>query len=63
VGFYPIWGPGVARRRAGERVDVGELPGSAGEKKMLRLGVSLVGQAPICLGDAVTGLTSPISAS
>src|SRR4051794_34884159 len=37
-------------------LDVGELPGSAGEKKMLRLGASLAGQAPVCLGDAITGI-------
>jgi hypothetical protein len=37
-------------------LDSGELPGSASEKRMLRLAASLAGQAPICLGDAVTGI-------
>jgi hypothetical protein len=37
-------------------LDVGELPSSAGEKRMLRLAASLAGQAPVILGDAVTGI-------
>lgn len=35
---------------------VGELPSSAGERKLLQLADSLAGQAPVVLGDAVTGL-------
>jgi hypothetical protein len=34
----------------------GELPSSAGESRVLQLAASLAGQAPIVLGDAVTGL-------
>jgi hypothetical protein len=34
----------------------GELPSSAGEKRMLRLAASLAGQAPVSLGDAITGI-------
>ena len=34
----------------------GELPSSSGEQKMLRIAASLAGQAPVILGDAITGL-------
>ncbi|MGH3194065.1 MAG: hypothetical protein ACRDPY_35245 [Streptosporangiaceae bacterium] len=34
----------------------GGLPGSAGEGRLLQLAASLAGQAPVVLGDAVTGL-------
>jgi hypothetical protein len=37
-------------------LDVGELPSSSGEKRMLRLAASLADQAPVSLGDAVTGI-------
>jgi hypothetical protein len=37
-------------------LDCGELPSSAGEKRMLRLAASLADQAPVTLGDTVTGL-------
>lgn len=37
-------------------LDAGELPSSSGEKRMLRLAASLADQAPVCLGDAVTGI-------
>jgi hypothetical protein len=37
-------------------LNAGELPSSAGEKRMLQLAASLAGQAPVILGDAVTGL-------
>jgi hypothetical protein len=37
-------------------LDIGELPSSAGEKRMLRLAASLADQAHVSLGDAVTGL-------
>ena len=33
-----------------------ELPSSAGERRLLQLAASLAGQAPVVLGDAVTGL-------
>jgi hypothetical protein len=35
-------------------LDIGELPSSAGEKRMLRLAASLADQAPVNLGDAIT---------
>ncbi len=34
----------------------GELPSSNREQKMLRMAASLAGQAPVILGDAITGL-------
>jgi hypothetical protein len=37
-------------------LSAGELPGSSGEQKMLRVAASLAGQAPVVLGDAITGL-------
>lgn len=37
-------------------LDVGELPSSAGEKRMLRLAASLADQAPVNLGDAISGI-------
>lgn len=33
-----------------------ELPSSAGERRLLQLAASLAGQAPVVLGNAVTGL-------
>jgi hypothetical protein len=32
------------------------LPSSSGEQKMLRMAASIAGQAPVILGDAITGL-------
>jgi len=37
-------------------LNAGALPSSAGERKLLQLAASLAGQAPVILGDAVTGL-------
>ena len=37
-------------------LDAGELPSSAGEKRMLRLAASLTDQAHVRLGDAITGI-------
>lgn len=37
-------------------LDAGLLPGSAGEKRMLRLAASLADQARVSLGEAVTGI-------
>ncbi len=37
-------------------LDAGELPSSAGEKRMLRLAASLADRAPVSLGDAITGI-------
>jgi hypothetical protein len=37
-------------------LDAGMLPGSGGEKRMLRLAASLAGDIPVRLGDAVTGI-------
>jgi hypothetical protein len=34
----------------------GELPSSNGEQKMLHMAASLAGQAPVILGDTITGL-------
>jgi hypothetical protein len=39
-----------------QALDAGELPGSAGGDRLLQLAASLAGQAPVILGDAVTGL-------
>jgi len=47
--------PRCVREAAIAALDGGELPSSSGEKQMLRLAASLAGQAPVCLGDAVTG--------
>jgi hypothetical protein len=37
-------------------LDAGGLPGSGGEKRLLRLAASLAGDIPVRPGDAVTGL-------
>jgi hypothetical protein len=37
-------------------LDAGELPSSAGEKRMLRLAASFADQAQVSLGDAITGI-------
>lgn len=37
-------------------LDAGALPGSGGEKRMLRLAASLAGDIPVRLGEAVTGI-------
>jgi hypothetical protein len=37
-------------------LNAGELPSSAGESRLLQLAASLAGQAPVILGDVVTGL-------
>ena len=37
-------------------LDAGRLPGSAGEKRMLRLAASLADQATVSLGEAITGI-------
>ncbi len=37
-------------------LDAGRLPSSGGERRMLRLAASLAGQAPVSLGDAITGI-------
>jgi hypothetical protein len=37
-------------------LDAGQLPASAGEKRMLRLAASLADRAPVHLGDAITGI-------
>ena len=37
-------------------LDAGELPSSAGEKRMLRLAASLADQVTVSLGEAVTGI-------
>ena len=34
----------------------GQMPSSNGEQKMLRMAASLAGQAPVILGDIITGL-------
>ena len=39
-------------------LDVVLLPGSAGEKRMLRLAASLAGDIPVPLGEAVTGINA-----
>jgi hypothetical protein len=39
-----------------QALNAGELPSSAGENRLLQLAASLAGQAPVILGDAVTGL-------
>lgn len=37
-------------------LQAGGLPSSAGERRMLQLAASLAGQAPVILGEAVTGI-------
>jgi hypothetical protein len=37
-------------------LDAGELPGSGGEKRMLRLAASLADHATVSLGEAITGI-------
>lgn len=37
-------------------LDSGELPSSGGEKRMLRLAASFADQAPVSLGEAITGI-------
>jgi hypothetical protein len=37
-------------------LDAGLLPGSAGEKRMLRLAASLAADIPVQLGESVTGI-------
>jgi hypothetical protein len=39
-----------------DALDAGELPSSAGEKRMLRLAASLADQATVSLGEAITGI-------
>jgi hypothetical protein len=39
-----------------DAVDAGRLPGSGGEKRMLRLAATLADDIPVRLGDAVTGI-------
>lgn len=41
---------------AAAALDAGALPGSGGEKRMLRLAASLSGDIPVRLGGAVTGI-------
>jgi len=37
-------------------LDAGELPSSGGERRMPRLAASLADQAPVSLGEAITGI-------
>jgi hypothetical protein len=37
-------------------LDAGEPPSSGGERRMLRLAASLADQAPVSLGEAITGI-------
>ena len=37
-------------------LDAGELPSPGGERRMLRLAASLADQAPVSLGEAITGI-------
>ncbi|MGH3251886.1 MAG: hypothetical protein ACRDOI_37530 [Trebonia sp.] len=37
-------------------LDAGDLPGSSGEKRMLRLTASLAADIPVSLGEAITGI-------
>jgi hypothetical protein len=37
-------------------LDAGKLPSSGGERRMLRLAASLADQAPVSLGEAITGI-------
>ena len=41
---------------AANTLEAGGLPSSGGERRMLRLAASLAGQAPVILGDAITGI-------
>ena len=41
---------------AAATLETGGLPCSGGERRMLRLAASLAGQAPVILGDAITGI-------
>jgi hypothetical protein len=41
---------------AATALDVGELPCSSGERRILQLAASLADHAPVVLGDVVTGL-------
>ena len=42
--------------------DAGELPSSDGERRMPRLAASLADQAPVSLGEAITGIKGDQSA-
>lgn len=41
---------------AAAALEAGDLPSSGGERRMLMLAASLAGQAPVILGDAITGI-------
>ena len=41
---------------AAATLEQGGLPASGGERRMLRLAASLADQAPVSLGDAITGI-------
>jgi hypothetical protein len=41
---------------AAAELESGGLPSSGGERRMLWLAASLAGQAPVILGDAITGI-------
>jgi hypothetical protein len=41
---------------AAATLEAGGLPSSGGERRMLMLAASLAGQAPVILGDAITGI-------
>jgi hypothetical protein len=52
-------GPGTAAvnwESAVAALEGGSLPSSAGERRMLRLAASLADQAPVILGEAITGI-------
>jgi len=49
-------GPHLVAQLKEEVDDAGSLPGSAGEKRMLRVAASPADQATISLGEAVTGI-------
>ena len=58
-GHFIHHGPGTAAidwEAAITALDAGELPSSAGEKRMLRLAASLADQVTVSLGEAVTGI-------
>jgi hypothetical protein len=40
----------------GRSLHAGELPSSGGERRILLLSASLAGEAPVSLGDAITGI-------
>jgi hypothetical protein len=46
----------VDRGAAVAALDAGELPGSGGEKRMLRLVASLADHATVILGEAISGI-------